>query len=115
MALEIGKSYKTLDGSRTYHIFGKKKISPTGYPYAGEESKSGVVAYFNHKGEHSFESNLWLDTDPYLYVPIQPDGCFATDRFVKRSEIPEGDYLGYMKLDPVSYQTICFMNKGALL
>ena len=114
MSIEVGKTYKTKDGKRSFHIFGRKKISPTGFFYAGEETKTGLVAYFNYNGEHSHQSQLWLETDPHLYLPINEDGTVATERFVKKEEIEEGRFMGYLKLHPSSYTTITFVGRSAI-
>jgi hypothetical protein len=114
MSIEIGKTYKTLNGKRSFCILGKKKISPTGFFFIGEDTKLGLVAYFNHKGEHSHQSEYWLDIDPYLYVPVNEDGSLAVERFIPKRDIPEGRFMGYLKLDPVGFNTIHFVGTNGI-
>lgn len=113
--MEVGRTYKTQDGRRSFYIFGKKKISTTGFFFAGEETKTGLVAYFNHKGEHPHQSDFYLETDPCLYLPINKNGTVAAERFTKKDRLPDGDFRGYLKINPLSYDTVSFVNTERLI
>lgn len=111
MLIEVGKTYRTLSGKRSFYIYGRKKISPTGFHFAGECVKTGLTAYFNSSGEHSHQSEYWLEVDTARFMPITANGSMGTTEFVKREDIPTGRFIGYLKMINGAFDSIHFVGK----
>jgi hypothetical protein len=111
MYIEVGKTYRTHNGKRAFYIYGKKNVSATGFFYAGECIKTGLTAYFNANGEHSHQSEYWLEVDTSRFMPVLPNGTMGTTTFVKREDIPHGRYIGYLHMVNGAFQSISFVDK----
>jgi hypothetical protein len=112
--LKVGRSYHTIDGKAKFHIIAKKnKPASNGCNFLGENLKTGVVTYFNHKGHHAFSEYLHLKVDPYTWIGLV-GGRLATDEFQERKNL-KYEYPYYLRMennDPSSI--ICVMHSKFL-
>lgn len=111
--VEIGKFYRSESGERFLILAIKSRPSSNGYDYIGENVKTGVIAFFNHKGEHSFVEELNLQCDPYTWIAIESGNELDRLQFVTKEELtldPETTYVGLLRMQDNHPQTITFVS-----
>lgn len=114
MVIEVGKTYKTKENARKFCILGKKKRCSNKFPFIGECQETGLISFFDYNGKNALLARYHLDVDTYSYCPINADSSFATDSFVKRADIPEGNYIGYLRIKDGLPSTVQFINTSQL-
>jgi hypothetical protein len=109
--IKTGKTYKS-NNNRRFSIVGCKKIPcPRGFDYIGECQQSGTVAFFNVKGQHSWNENYNLEVDPYKWIGVLDNGTLATPHFIPKEElVPTIKYVRYLRLEENDWNSVVCLN-----
>lgn len=69
--IRTGRIYTSKSGERFLILAKKSRPSSNGYDFLGENTRTGLVTYFNHVGKHAVSPDWELKADPYKWLGIQ--------------------------------------------
>jgi hypothetical protein len=108
--IKTGRAYTATNGQR-YLILSRKTVpASNGYNFIGENVKSGVIAYFNHRGEHSFKSEYNLNCDPYKWLPLC-EGQTVGTKFVSKEGL-DMSYSHFLRMEASDHTTVIYVDKA---
>lgn len=106
--IKVGRAYATNSGRRFLILARKNLPSSNGCNFIGEDVKSGVVAYFNHKGFHAWDERINLKCDPYKWIGLTGEGVLTESVFLPKEELKR-DYSSYLRIEDNDKLTICWL------
>lgn len=113
--LAIGKTYKTKLGRKVTILAKKEKPSPTGHNFLGEVVDSGLVLFYNHKGETAFEDNYGLNVDNYKWMPLGVGNTALLTSFISKEDMEVrghimGNVNGFLRIESNMIHTVTYVN-----
>jgi hypothetical protein len=108
--IQVGKIYTSVSGERFLILAKKKRPASNGCNYIGENTKTGLVTYFNHKGEHAVSKDWELQTDPYKWIGLE--GSRVSKPNFRMKDEMELAYEGYLRIEDDNPATIVFITRA---
>jgi hypothetical protein len=112
--LEVGLTYKAING-RSFRILTKKKVAASnGCNFIGEDVANGKITYFNDRGVNCFHTDYDLKVDKYKWLPIYDDGTLGLDYFGSRDEVLSLMVMapsGFLRMENDNIRTVAYVDK----
>jgi hypothetical protein len=85
--IKIGIVYKATNGRKFVILAKKEKPSSNGFDWIGEALDTGVVLFFNNKGEHAFDSMYNLIIDRHKWIVVLSKGDISNPKFEPKEQL----------------------------
>lgn len=110
--IRVGKYYTSKSGERFFILAKKNRASSNGCNYIGENTKTGLVTFFNQMGKHAVSPDWQLEVDQYKWVGIRMGNMLSHESFVSKDELEE-EYPLYLRIESDDPSTItCITRAG---